>query len=110
MSTTETPGPEAGGFETGSNRQHETTDQRDPRTPRCDYRPRPAPVRRNPPVEPRTCEHPAVVRVLYCHGAGTDPKYRDRCLFHADSHLGPLVGAIWDPLASQWTDRDVWLL
>ena len=107
MSTTETPGPETGGFETGSNRQEAATDQRDPRTPHCDYRPRPAPVSGNRPVRSRTCPRPAVVRVLYRHGAGTDPEYRDRCLLHAGGHLGPLVGAIWDPDSAEWQDRRV---
>jgi hypothetical protein len=67
--------------------------------PRCDYVPRPG----NPA---HRCRRPAAVRVLYSHGNGVNPEYRERCLMHAADHLGPGVGALWDPLASRWVGTD----
>jgi hypothetical protein len=47
-----------------------------------------------------------VVRVLYRHGGGVKPEYRERCLLHAREHLGPKVGAVWDALRRQWMAVD----
>ena len=67
--------------------------------PRCDYVPRPGNAAHR-------CDRPAVVRVLYRHGAGVNPQYRERCLVHAAGHLGPGVGALWDPLRREWVGTD----
>lgn len=67
--------------------------------PRCDYVPRPGNAAHR-------CDRPAVVRVLYRHGAGVNPEYRERCLVHAAGHLGPGVGALWDPLHREWVGTD----
>jgi hypothetical protein len=70
-----------------------------PENPRCDYVPRPG----NPA---HRCRRPAAVRVLYRHGTGVNPEYRERCLMHAADHLGPGVGALWDPLTRAWVGTD----
>jgi len=52
------------------------------------------------------CERRAAVRVLFRHGAGIAPEYREKCLFHVRADLGPLVGAIWDPLSGEWCGNE----
>jgi hypothetical protein len=67
--------------------------------PRCDYVPRPG-------DSAYRCRRPAAMRVLYRHGTGVDPCYRERCLLHAAEHLGPKVAALWDPLKREWVGTD----
>jgi hypothetical protein len=67
--------------------------------PRCDYVPRPG-------NSGHRCPQPAVMRVLCRHGGGAQPEYRDRCLLHAQGHIGPRVGAVWDGLRRLWVPID----
>lgn len=64
-------------------------------TPRCDYIPMWS-------SSDHRCAKPALVRVLWSHGAGINPVYKDRCLAHASGEFGPHIAAYWDTESGEW--------
>jgi len=79
-----------------------------PQAPTCDY----VGPRRGWPgsphiIEGSRCRRPAAVRILYRHGEGVDPEYRERCLIHTRGNLGPMIGAIWDTQRAEWVGQEV---
>ena len=63
--------------------------------PRCDHLPLWS-------TSEHRCPHPAAVRVFRSHGAGENPVYKDRCMWHASSQLGPEIAAWWDEEEAKW--------
>ncbi len=82
-----------------------------PQAPPCDYigfpgRGWPG----SPHIKGNRCRRPAAVRILYRHGEGIDPEYRQRCLLHTRGNLGPMIGAIWDTQRAEWVGLGVQIL
>jgi len=79
-----------------------------PQAPTCDYVGFPGRgLPGAPHIKGNRCERPAAVRILYRHGEGIDPEYRERCLFHTRGNLGPMIGAIWDTQRAEWVGQEV---